>query len=198
MRAQRRSLMVLAATAILLGACGGGQTQADPEADEAIATEPPPASQTGQDAAEDATPGTVAFTADGEEMSFDYLPESEVRYHHLGSSIWAYPEAGSTESFAIHFMSIDLKTLTYPTDLPLPKDPSQPFDPMAAMASVGFGYINAEGVEWAGPGKIQIESFGADGVMRGSFDQVSLPHTDNELPNITVTGGNFHVRITSP
>ena len=48
-------------------------------------------------------------------------------------------------------MSIDLKAQTYPAQLPLPKDPSKPMNPMAAMASVGFTYTDANGNEWAGP-----------------------------------------------
>jgi hypothetical protein len=157
-----------------------------------------PAAQDEQNATEESITGSLTLSADGNEKSLGYLPKSGSTYTPLASSIRAHSEAGSTESLAIHFMSIDLKKLTYPTELPLPKDPSKPMDPMAAMASVGFGYINAEGVEWAGPGKIQIESFDNDGTIRGTFDQVSLPHTDKELPNITLTGGTFSARITSP
>jgi len=65
---------------------------------------------------------------------------------------------------------------------------------MAAMASVGFGYINTDGVEWAGPGKIWIESM-EGGLLQGSFDQVLLPHTEQELPAVTLNGGVFRVRI---
>ena len=186
------------ATILILTACGGSQSQEATEADEAAASAPAPTEPAGQSPAEESTDGSAAFTVDGSEKSFGFLPKSACVYNPLASTLRAHSEAGSTESIAIHFMSIDLKKLTYPTELPLPRDPSQPMDPMAAMASVGFGYINAEGVEWAGPGKIQIESFGNDGVIRGTFDQVSLPDTDKEHPDMALTNGSFSARITSP
>ena len=192
-----RYLGIAGTLILILTACGGGQsTPADgPEGESPSET---PAAQTETDAPGEASVGSITFAVDGEEKNLEYLPESVIVYTPLASSIRAHSEAGSTESLAIHFMAIDLKKLTYPTDLPLPKDPSKPMDPMAAMASVGFGYFNAEGAEWAGPGKIQIESFGNDGVIRGTFDQVSLPHTDDEHPNIELTDGSFSARITSP
>ena len=66
------------------------------------------------------------------------------------------------------------------------------------MATVGFIYSDPEGVEWAGPGRIHVESFGNDGIVQGTFDQVTLPQVDNERPEITLTGGSFRARITSP
>lgn len=144
------------------------------------------------------TEGLLVFTFEGSEKSFKYLPEPHNYYTKAASNIRALSEAGSTESFFITFMSFDLKKLTYQTVLPLPGDMTKPMDLMAAMATVGFGYINAEGVEWPGPGKVQLESFSNDGVVTGTFDQVSLPYTDSELPNITLTNGSFTARITSP
>lgn len=186
----------LAATVILVStACGRGQPEATTDPDEPAT---PAAAQAGQSTAEEPTEGSAAFTVDGSEKSLGFLPKSACVYTPRASTMRAHSEADSTESLAIHFMSIDLKKLTYPTELPLPKDPSQPMDPMAAMASVGFGYINAEGVEWAGPGKITIESFDNDGTLRGTFDQISLPHTDKEHPNILLTGGTFAARIAAP
>jgi len=198
MRFLRLQLIALTAATVLFGACGGdpSQTATDPDRGEAPAAAP--AAQDEQNATEELITGSVTLSVDGNETSLGYLPKSGSTYTPLASSIRAHSEVGSTESLAIHFMSIDLKKPTYPTELPLPKDPNKPMDPMAAMASVGFGYINAEGVEWAGPGKIQIESFDNDGTIRGTFDQVSLPHTDKELLNITLTGGTFSARITSP
>ena len=140
----------------------------------------------------------MTFTVDGSPKTFEHLPESGSYYSSLASSIRAHPESGSTESLTINFMSIDLKAHTYPGELPAPKDPGQPMSPSAAMASVGSSYVDPEGLEWAGPGKVRVESFGNDGVIRGTFDDVSLPHTDKEHPNITLSGGVFSARITSP
>lgn len=198
MRFLRLQLIALSAATVFFGACGGDPSQTATDPDKGAVPAAAPAAQDEQNATEESITGSLTLSADGNEKSLGYLPKSGSTYTPLASSIRAHSEAGSTESLAIHFMSIDLKKLTYPTELPLPKDPSKPMDPMAAMASVGFGYINAEGVEWAGPGKIQIESFDNDGTIRGTFDQVSLPHTDKELPNITLTGGTFSARITSP
>ena len=69
---------------------------------------------------------------------------------------------------------------------------------MAAMASVGFTYTDADGNEWAGPATVQVESLSRDGVLHGTFDGVKLPATDKERPEITLGNGSFRVRITSP
>lgn len=65
----------------------------------------------------------------------------------------------------------------------------------SAMASVGFGYIDEQGREWAGPGQINIESFGSDGVLEGTFADVSLPHTDKQLPNVNLANGHVIAQI---
>lgn len=204
MRSSRRNTLTLphlglvSALTLILTACGGSQSEATPEPDQAAAPASAPEAQADQSASDEATPGSVTVMIDGAKKSFGYLPESENTYVRLASTIRAYTETGSIEQFSINFMSIDLKELTYPTELPLPKDLSKPMDAMSAMASVGFGYVNADGMEWAGLGKIQVESFDRDGTLRGTFDQISLPHTDSEQPNIVLTGGAFSAKITSP
>ena len=182
---------------LILHACGGSQPETTAEPAEAV-TAAAPTETTTQTEADESTPGSVTVTIDGADKSFEYLPEPGNTYNTLASTIRAHIEAGSIETFSINFLSIDLKKLTYPTELPLPKDPGKPMDPMSAMATVGFGYIDAEGVEWAGPGTIHIESFDQDGTVRGTFDQVSLPHTDEAQPNIVLTNGTFSARIASP
>ena len=67
-----------------------------------------------------------------------------------------------------------------------------------AMATVGFIYINDAGQEWAGPGSLHVTSFGPDGVIRGTFANVELPHTDKQLPKIVLTDGQFRARISAP
>ena len=66
------------------------------------------------------------------------------------------------------------------------------------MASVGFSYIDEAGREWAGPGRLRIEAFGRDGVVTGSFTDISLPHTGKQLANVTLHDGTFRARISSP
>lgn len=173
-----RGVEITLMAVVLLAVCGVGPGAAQAAGDQSI--------------------GSVSLAVDGAEKSFDYLPESGSMYTKLSSSIAAHPESGSKEMLTITFFSIDLKEHEYPADLPLPKNAGKPMSPMAAMASVGFSYIDADGVEWAGPGKVRVESFDGTGVIQGTFDQVTLPHTDKEHPDITLTAGTFRARITSP
>ena len=91
-------------------------------------------------------------------------------------------------------MAIDLKALETPTELPLPKNTGQPLSPMAAMASVGFSYTDAEGNEWAGPATLTLSSF-EEGTISGTFSEVTLPHTDGTLPDITLSTGSFEALL---
>lgn len=139
--------------------------------------------------------GTVAFTIEGEEKRFDYLPASGNHYSPLASSVMAKASAESNDTLTITFMAIDLTKLNYPIELPLPRTVGQNVDPMAAMASVGFIYIDKAGTEWAGPGKVTVESFSANGQIAGTFTNVSVPHTDKELPNVNLMNGSFRAQI---
>lgn len=179
---------------VLLVACGADQSPQAANAEHQIAPAEVSAAPVVEPVVEQTRAGSVDFAVDGIEKHLEYLPASGSYYYSVGSQLRAYSAAGSTESVYISFFSMDLRKLTYPVELPLPKDPSNK-DPMAAGASVAFGYVNDEGVEWAGLGQIQVESFGADGVIRGTFDQVSLRHTYRELPNVMLTGGSFTARI---
>lgn len=142
-----------------------------------------------------ASVGAVAFMIEGEEKRFDYLPKSGNHYSPFASSVMAKASAESDETVTITFMAIDLTKLNYPIELPLPKTVGQNVDPMAAMASVGFIYIDKAGTEWAGPGKITLESFSTDGQIAGTFTNVSVPHTDKELPNVSLMNGSFRAQI---
>lgn len=139
--------------------------------------------------------GRVALTIEGEEKRLDYLPASGNHYSPLASSVMAKASAESNDSLTITFMAIDLAKLNYPIELPLPKAVGQNVDPMAAMASVGFVYIDKAGTEWAGPGKVSVESFSADGQIAGTFTNVSVPHTDKELPHVILMNGSFRAQI---
>lgn len=139
--------------------------------------------------------GTVAFTIEGDEKRFDYLPAGGNHYSPLASTVTAKAGAESNETLTVTFMAIDLTKPEYPTELPLPKTIGQNVDPMAAMANVGFIYIDKVGTEWAGPGKVTVESFSTDGQIAGTFTNVSLPHTDKELPNVILMNGSFRAQI---
>lgn len=145
-----------------------------------------------------ASPGSVTFGVDSREKRFDSLPDGHNTYTPLASTIKAVPSAGGREHLMITFMAIDLKKLEYPVHLPRPRGTGQPPGPMAAMASVGFSYIDEAGREWAGPGRLRIEAFGRDGVVTGSFTDISLPHTGKQLANVTLRDGTFRARISSP
>ena len=149
-------------------------------------------------AAQEALVGAVSFTVDARPKRFDSLPAGHSTYTPLGSTVLARPSNDATEQLTITFGSMDLKKLTYPIDLPRPRTAGQPFDPLTAMAMVGFSYRDESGVEWAGPGRIRLESFGRDGVVAGTFTNVSLPHTGKKLPNITLGDGTFTARISKP
>jgi hypothetical protein len=172
-----------------VSACG---SDADPAATPASAQEG--GAQTTQ-VTQTTSVGTIAFTIEGDEKRFDYLPASGNHYSPLASSVMAKASAESNDTLTITFMAIDLTKLNYPIELPLPKTVGQNVDPMAAMANVAFIYIDKAGTEWSGPGKVTVESFSADGRIAGTFKNVSVPHTDKELPNVILTNGSFRAEI---
>ena len=175
--------LVVAAACV---ACGGPETVP-------TATEQPPAVVA--DAQPDVSVGTVSFSVDGQAKKFDHLPAGHNVHTPLSSSIVARPSADAVEQLTVAFIGINLKSVTYPADLPLPRDPG---NVMSAMANVGFSYTSADGIEWAGPGRIHIASFASDGMIAGSFTGVSTPHTEKQRPNIVLADGAFRARISAP
>lgn len=145
--------------------------------------------------AKETIPGGVSFVVRGEPKRFEYLPRAHNHYSPLASRMAARPSAGATEQWVITLLTVDLKNLAYPIALPPSRDPSQPADPAAAMASVGFGYTDVDGNEWAGPGRIRLESLAPDGTLSGSFTQLSLPHTEKTLPHLEVSEGRFQAKL---
>ncbi len=190
-----RILMITLIVAVSLFSCGAGG-EAAPE--KTARTSSSPDKAVAQPVKEAVVEGSFVFEADGIAKRYDHLPAGDNFYTPVSSAIKAFPAAGSGESLRIIFLSLDLKKAAFPADLPPSKDMSKPMDPMLAMASIGFGFIDESGEEWAGPGRIHVEKFGADGVVEGSFTEVSLPHTDNTLPNMVLTEGRFRARISSP
>lgn len=145
-----------------------------------------------------AVPSGAAFEIDGTEYRFEHVSETDSFYSRLSSKLQAGSAADSTERLFITFLQVDLKQLDPPVDLPGERDFSNPADMTGPMASIGFGFIDSEGQEWAGPGTVHIEAFDSDGILQGTFDDVTLPHVDGELPDITLENGAFRGRITAP
>lgn len=135
------------------------------------------------------------FLVDGQQKRFEHLPPGHNSYTRMGSTVTVMAASGATEKLTINFLAIDLGSLQLPLELPLPRGARPPGNPLAAMASVGFRYVDASGQEWAGPGRVLLEAFGADGVLEGRFSAVSIPHTGKRLSNIVLDQGRFRVRL---
>jgi hypothetical protein len=178
---------------VLCVGCGADREAAANSGDQSA-----PAAASPAVAAQEASVGTVSFTVDARERRFDSLPDGHNNYTPLASTMMARPSDDASEQLMITFSSMDLKKLEYPVELPRPRTAGQPFDPLAAMAMVGFSYRDETGREWAGPGRIRLESFGRNGVVSGTFTNVSLPHTGKNLANITLADGTFTARISTP
>lgn len=196
MRLHHCAVAVVSVLAFL--ACGGEKRGLPARADEAAAAPEGATTEPVAAVALESSAGSVTFTVDGKSKRFGFLPPGGNVYVSLSSSIRALPAAGSPEHLSISFISIDLKSIDYPADLPVPKDFRKPMSPGEAMANVGYSYIDESGQEWAGPGRIHIRSFGKDGVVEATFTDVSLPHTRKERPNVVLSDGVVRARITSP
>lgn len=144
------------------------------------------------------TAGQVRFTVDGTPKDFGFIAAEHTSYNRLASKIQAQPSPDSRESATIIFSNVDLKELGYPIELPLPRDLRDPSKPMMAMIMIGFAYIDQDGTEWAGPGRVRIDSFLPDGTISGTFTDISLPHTEKELPNVVLSNGRFTAALWSP
>lgn len=143
-----------------------------------------------------ATDGVITVSINGDIKTFDKVLADHTYYTRLASQLTAEASGEANTRLRITFASINLKDFDYPAELPPPKDFSKPMDPMTAGAMIGFGFIDKDGTEWSGPGKIHVESYESDGVISGSFADVSIPHTEKALPNAVLTEGKFRVRIS--
>lgn len=142
--------------------------------------------------------GHVRFAVDGNVKSFEFIAPEHTFYNRLASKIHAQSSRDSREAATIIFTNVDLEMLDYPVELPLPREAADPGKPTMSVIMIGFGYIDRDGNEWAGPGRLHLDSFLADGTVSGSFTDVSLPHTDKELPNIVLQEGRFTASLWSP
>ena len=130
----------------------------------------------------------MTFTAAGESHVLEHLPEGSNYYTPLASQTGARLSADSPVGLTITFLSMDLGAFQYPLELP-----SRPQGGLPA-GNVGFSYTDADGREWAGPGRILVESF-EGGVLVARFEEVRLPHVDREHPEITLSGGEVRAAI---
>lgn len=168
--------------AVVILACGndeGSDVPAEAESTEA----PSPSSESYE--------GGVTFSIDGQTYAFDHIVVDETYSMSAASSLVAKPDAGATERFGLTVVGMDLDDYDYPTELP-PEDAGTSI--RAAMMMIGFSFTGAEGEEWAGPGSLRVESFD-DGVLVATFGEVILPHTDDELPDVTLAGGEIRAQL---
>lgn len=192
--------IVLRVVPILIGVlvlgCGGGDgSSAEAEAlDPAEAAAGAEAGEAGPAAGGSSSTGgegRVEFRVDGEPQAFDWVVADETFNMGAGAALVVKPDASATEAFRVTFLSIDLRDHEYPGELP-PEEAGTSIQ--TAMMQVGFSYTDAEGQEWAGPARIHVESFDG-GILVATFDDVTLPHTDDALPAITVGEGSVRVRM---
>lgn len=196
MRSRSGSLLLAALCASCSG--GGGSSGSDSVAAAAGLTQGVvPAAPSAAPAPGEHVPGGASFTVDGSLLQFDALPEGHNYYTSMASQVTARPRVDAAEQLSITFASMDLRQLQYPVQLPGPRQAGTLFDPLATMAGVGFSYRTEDGREWAGPGNVRIAQFGRDGVIVGSFTDVTLPHTDRQLPDISLSDGTFRARISA-
>ncbi|HLS55382.1 MAG TPA: hypothetical protein VK052_04870 [Zeimonas sp.] len=155
-----------------------------------------PPARSPADAGQAGIEGGVEFVVDGQAKRYDHLPAGHNYYNRMGSRIAAKPAAGATEQLAVTLLGIDLGAFDFPVELPPPRAARPKGNPLAAMANVGFSYVDASGQEWAGPGKLLVEAFGPDGVLEGRFSVVSIPHTGKRLPNTLLDQGRLRVLLS--
>jgi hypothetical protein len=174
---------------MVVGGCGGGEPGAGvPETEPSARAESAPAATTTSAQVSGAV-GRVTFTVDGRSLAFDHLPAGASYYTPLASALSAKPGPDSPETLTIIFMSMDLRALEYPAELP-----DRDRFPAMAAATIGFGYIDATGQEWAGPGRIHVESFDGSTLV-ARFSNVSLPHTDKARPDIVLGDGEVRAAL---
>ncbi len=176
--------VVLLASMLLASGCGNAESSKERESQPT--DEPPVVVKAG---------GKASFHVNGEAQEFDYQDRSNSLYYKQASVVHFQPEPGATEWLAINLMQVDLKILQYPIDLPLPRDLKNPTSLTGTMATIGIGFIDSDGNEWAGPGTVRLESFDEDGILTGSFDDVTIPHTDKTLAPITLSNGRFEAKL---
>jgi hypothetical protein len=139
--------------------------------------------------------GLVSFTVNGHARSFSCAPARRNTFTGTLYAVRAWPRTGATERLEIYFPSPNLTGMKFPADLPPPIRLNRLSLPTPGRP-VTFIYVDPKGNEWTGPGKVHVESPGRDGVIRGSFTDVSLPHSSQKLPNVILKNGKFRVQFS--
>lgn len=173
----------------VLAACGGDGTSEDASIDRDAREA---AEAQAEESAATVAEGAVSFQIDGRQVDLGYLPADANYYMRAAAAVLAKRGRGEPEQFILTFVSTDLRAHDIPGEFP-PEGAGSSIQ--TAMQSVAFSYIDPAGQEWAGPGRVQVESFTDDGVLTVTFDAVTLPHTDKELPDITLTDGRVRATL---
>lgn len=139
----------------------------------------------------EAMEGDVSFEVDGQAYDFGHIVADESYSIGVGAAVWAKPDPSATEQFGLTVTGMDLDDFEYPATLP-PEEAGTSI--RTAMMMVGFSFTNADGEEWAGPGSLTVESFDDD-VLVATFGETTLPHTDDELPDVTIGAGRIRVEF---
>lgn len=177
------------AVVVALAACGGGEPD-EGAGDRGDGT--PSARADARQSATAVAEGSVSFRVDGELIELDFLPADANLYMKVASSVVAKRGPGEPEQLTVSFISTDLRAHDIPGEFPPAGAGSSV---QTAMQLVGFSYTDPTGEEWAGPARVHVESFDDDGVLTATFDDVTLPHTDKELPDITLTDGRIRATL---
>jgi hypothetical protein len=136
--------------------------------------------------------GEVSFQVDGRAVTLAYLPEGNNDCMRAATSVLARSGPEGEEQFMLVFMSTDLRAHDIPGEFP----PQSSGSSIAtAMQSVGFSCIDPTGEEWAGPGRDFVESFSDVGVITASLESVTIPHTNRERPDLTLTHGRIRASL---
>jgi hypothetical protein len=187
---ERKRFLSLLIIAVLAG-CGGGGS-ADESSNSGNDARPPSETAAGGDETDATIDGSVSFRIDETEIALDFLPADESYYGKLSSAVVARRGRGEPEQLVVTFLGTNLREHAIPGEFP-PEGAGTSIS--TAMQSVGFSYTDPNDDEWAGPGRIYVESFSDAGVLTATFDAVTLPHTDDERPDITLSGGRLRAAL---
>lgn len=141
--------------------------------------------------------GGITFSINGDAKKLNHIPAGRAFYYTMALQVTFHAKQNSTESLMLNIMGADLKALNYPITLPEERDPNDPLTITNRGATVGWAYMNADGVEWTtGTAKLTLESLSRDGVLKGSFGETSLRGAGQK--NIVLDDGKFTVQLSLP
>ena len=198
---ERLHLPVLMMIGAMTLACGAGESDAGLDG-QAAETEPSVVEEaTGEEAfdqkLEAGLDGTITFTVNGTEKTFDHFPASENSYTKMTTQLVAHPDEGATQRIFIRINNADVAAQSYPAKIPPPEDEGTPDSVKHALTRpmVVYAYTNEEGKTAKGIEPITIDSFSGGRVIEGSFGQIPLPNTDDDLRGYEISNGEFRVDL---